>query len=363
MTTSIMRTNNSDEQLIVICEANSDVGFGHFFRCLHLADSLRNSYGINAYWVGNITPSLVGLLHERNQQHIFTSNFDNAITEAQSLNAHAVLCDSYQLAESHIQQLRHKFKVCIVDDFGTSALAYADTVINFTVSAPRYNYAAKQQLLGPRFFLCDEALNRVRKRRLNQTEFNVDKINLLIAIGGHDRLSMGPYIADLFLLDNKYAVTLLGPYSSVKSNKKLLHFNRSNDMPSLYKKADLVVSGGGLIKYESAYCGIPNIVVAQTPEQFSETIEFEAVNLCHAVGHHATKMCDLGTNPSSISDKEDKHDAFSWSTQELLDTADKALRERKQLVKASKIHFEDDATARAAEVIYNEHFARESAGE
>ena len=363
MTAYSTQTNNSAEQLIVICEANSNVGFGHFFRCLHLVDSLRKEYGINAYWVGNIVPSLVEFLRQRNQQHIFTSHFDKAIIKARSLEARAVLCDSYQLSESHIQQLRHKFRVCIVDDFGKSAFADADTVINFTVSAPRYRYGAKQQLLGPRFFLCDDALNQVRERRLNQTDEKCDKTNVLIAIGGHDRLSVGPYIADIFLSNNKYAVTLLGPYSSVKSSRKLQHFNRSNDMSSFYNKADLVVSGGGLIKYESAYCGIPNIVVAQTPEQFSETIEFEAFNLCHAVGHHATKMCDLGTNPSSISDKEDKRDSFSWSSQELLETADKALRERKQLVKASKIHFENDATARAAEAIYNEHFARESAGE
>ena len=75
MTAYSTQTNNSAEQLIVICEANSNVGFGHFFRCLHLVDSLRKEYGINAYWVGNIAPSLVELLRQRNQQHIFLSHF------------------------------------------------------------------------------------------------------------------------------------------------------------------------------------------------------------------------------------------------------------------------------------------------
>ena len=359
MTAYSTQTNDSAEQLIVICEANSNVGFGHFFRCLHLVDSLRKEYGINAYWVGNIAPSLVELLRQRNQQHIFTSHFDKAITEARSLEARAVLCDSYQLAESHIQQLRHKFRVCIVDDFGKSAFADADTVINFTVSAPRYRYSAKQQLLGPRFFLCDDALNQVRERRLNQVDIKCDKTNVLIAIGGHDRLSVGPKIAETFLLDSKYTVTLIGHYSSVKSDKNLLHITRSNDMASLYDKADLVVSGGGLIKYESAYCGIPNIVLAQTPEQFAETLEFEAAKLCHIAGSAPTDADLVAQSPAASATLKTASTTISWSPQELLKTADKALSSRKKLIQATKKHFENNATAKTAKVIFNEHFTQE----
>jgi len=182
---------------------------------------------------------------------------------------------------------------------------------------------------------------------------------VLIAIGGHDRLSVGPKIAETFLLDSKYTVTLIGHYSSVKSDKNLLHITRSNDMASLYDKADLVVSGGGLIKYESAYCGIPNIVLAQTPEQFAETLEFEAAKLCHIAGSAPTDADLVAQSPAASATLKTASTTISWSPQELLKTADKALSSRKKLIQATKKHFENNATAKTAKVIFNEHFTQE----
>lgn len=346
----------STNRLIVVCEANSNVGFGHFFRCLHLVDALRTIYGISSYWVGNFDASLSELLSDRGYFKVDAVDIDGAIAQTLSLSARAVLCDTYKLTEEHTKKLHQQFKVCVIDDFGNTSQSSVDTIINFTVAANRYKYTAKQQLLGPRYFLCNNALDRVRKIHLSQAEKARETSNVLIAIGGHDRLSIGPHIADILSLNKQYGVTLLGAYSSLTNIKRYQHIIRTQDMASLYEKADLVVSGGGLIKYESAYCGVPNIVVAQTPEQYAETLAFQNANLCYAVGSAATAVRSI----SLVNEvEENDHSAFNWSSQELIETADKALKERKHLVQASCTHFEDNATARTAAAIFDEHYAQE----
>lgn len=99
-------------------------------------------------------------------------------------------------------------------------------------------------------------------------------------MGGYDRQNIGLKIANSL---NKYipelTITLLGRYSE-STQGKVNHITNTDDISRLYQKADLVISGGGLIKYESAFCGIPNIVVAQTEEQWQESQAFEKYRLC-----------------------------------------------------------------------------------
>ena len=53
----------------------------------------------------------------------------------------------------------------------------------------------------------------------------------------------------------------------------------------MFRDADLCICGGGLIKYECAYLGIPPAVISQTPQQHKETLAFTAEGLGFNLGY------------------------------------------------------------------------------
>ncbi len=59
----------------------------------------------------------------------------------------------------------------------------------------------------------------------------------------------------------------------------------TSNIEEVYKKVDLVISGGGLVKYESAFCSIPNFSLAVTKEQDDETTLFELNDLTYSIGN------------------------------------------------------------------------------
>lgn len=270
--------------LRVLCNANADVGYGHFFRCLFLVNEWQRLTSQSAQWFGDIDDHL----------HIHCASvnkhdWETAILQVSRSTPSIVLCDSYLINERHVSDLAMHNKVIAINDFGEFAFGNALAVINFTVSANGYAYTSKHRLLGPQYFLCHPSLDAVRAQNIDSdTPFEIASGNILIAMGGFDRHQIGEQLAmrlgKAFPAAN---ITLLGKYADVPNCslpanvETIAHTDR---MDRLFQRANLVISGGGLIKYESAYCGVVNVVLAQTDEQMQESQQFKALNLCETYG-------------------------------------------------------------------------------
>ena len=48
---------------------------------------------------------------------------------------------------------------------------------------------------------------------------------------------------------------------------------------NLYECVDFVINGGGLTKYKSGYCLLPNCAISQTSEPHLDTIDLAHANL------------------------------------------------------------------------------------
>ncbi len=339
------------DSLVILCDGNKKVGLGHFYRCLHLAHSLFKQFNISILWIGNIDNEQIRYLKYIGHQFDYSNNFDCSVSRITSLSKRLVLVDSYLLTLAHLDVINKHHELCVIDDFGSLDLSSTSTAINFTVDASKYNYKAQTNLLGPQYFLCDSRLDNVRDKNIEWHQKTEEKLRVLIAIGGHDRLTIGPKVASLFAHSKTTEVTLLGRYDLIPNKHNIKSIDFTNNIPSLYHHTDLVVSGGGLTKYESAYCAIPNVVLAQTSEQYNESLSFAKSGLCFTVG--ASKVERLSTSKSA-----NVH-PFNWSVQELFDKADKAIQTRKALVTASRHHFRNSSTHSVAKTIYRKHFLGE----
>ena len=336
---------------VILCDGNEKVGLGHFYRCLHLSHTLFRKFNIDILWVGDIADEQVQYLKSIGHQFEHRENLSSSVTYVSSLSSKLAIVDSYSLTSTHLEILSKYHEVCVIDDFGLIDSSEASTTINFTVDATNYTYNSQTNLLGPEYFLCDERLSSVRRKNLEELQKPLKKSRILIAIGGHDRLNMGPELALLFAQLNKADITLLGRYdqSQAINSPNINSITFTQDMSLLYHQTDLVISGGGLTKYESAYCAIPNIVLAQTQDQYDESVSFEEKGLCFTVG--TSKVDRLETT-------ETESPSFNWSIQELLNKADEAIRKRNSLISASKRWFRTNSTLNAAETLYKKTLSR-----
>ncbi len=196
-----------------------------------------------------------------------------------------VFWDSYELTQTQLDWLaKQPFQVACFDDFHTLDLGGMDLVINFTVGAVAMGYDAKRSLLGSHYLPVRPELVPIRECNLSRP-VPVPR-NLLVLMGGSDRSGLRPkllpVLADVFpqasityLSDEPLAGFDQPPFHSVPFRLEVEHY---------YEPADLVISGGGLAKYEAAFCAIPNATFSQTRDQQSETDQFAALGLTLDLG-------------------------------------------------------------------------------
>ncbi|GEM_PF-1659455 len=283
--------------LAVLCNANADVGYGHFFRCLYLVNEWQRITNQSVRWYGDIDDAL----HEHCSV-IINVPWQDAISHVNAISPGTLLCDSYMLDDNVVDTLAQHHKVVVIDDFGDHLFPAAEVVINFTVAGAQYPYKSQRRLIGPDYFLCDPSLDAIRNRNLFEKErievhqnamwqnkrLDVESARFLIAMGGFDRHQVGGHLA--IQLGNSLPqskVILLGKYNDELVSslpKNVEHIPYTDSMNELFKCVNIVISGGGLVKYESAYCGILNVVLAQTDKQMQETQQFKTLGLCEPYG-------------------------------------------------------------------------------
>lgn len=264
----------------VLCDANNEVGYGHFFRTKYLVNTLETYRDWQWLWCGNLT----GYMQHQVTHHQPYKDVIEAVKALQDEPAGVVICDSYQLQAEDYAKLSTSHTVIAFDDFAPHPYADVFCIINFCVAAPSYNYQAQHQLLGPKHFVTHPRLGIAQQFKQQQSKQQQPRsLRILIAIGGFDRFDIGRRLAEAFVSNRTNAqtgthVTLLDRAVAPSSLYKVISF--CDHMPELYQQADVVISGGGLTKYESAFLHIPNVVIAQTAAQFTESALFAELGLC-----------------------------------------------------------------------------------
>lgn len=327
--------------VVIRCNANASTGYGHFFRTLHLARALSPSSSIEGIeFLGDFDATVQAIAGDYGFACQPGSGDLLASVDRQHLKPQSILIlDSYALDEAYLNEIRpHCTCLVVIDDFNERTYPQADVLINFCLKAPSYAYQSGKNLLGMTYFLCKPELESVRRRN-QYTPVAEQPKQIAVLLGSCDPHNLTQAVVEA--LDGVFQETRIVTLDRLASrvHEKPLRHNQWQVQPfsphieKLYANTDLIISGGGLVKYEAAYCGIPCGSLANTEAEAKETQGFSAAGLVY----------DLGRAEAFSAS------AFRQHCQKLAEH-DLRAQQRQTMLK----HFPDNATQKVAQHILKE---------
>lgn len=327
------------------CDATAPIGFGHLSRCIALAEAFRLS---------GIRSTFAGLFDAPARDQIAASGFD-CVDLPGPVNSEAadrqfvdmmmkepatfIVVDSYRTDENYLSSLKAPgCAVVVLDDFRALETYPCDVVLNFTWEAGSLGYPdGPLLLLGPGFFPARRQLVELRPRSLERQRRGAIR-NLLIAIGGADPKRVAARLVRILRKDHSGICLRVIAANEADLADELTGFASGSlvlpRQPHLAEQllwADASITGGGLIKYESGFMGVPAAAISQNEGQAGETRALTRAGL----------VFDLGL-------AEDRSDEDLASTVDRF-FADNALRDG--LAARMRETFPPDPSAHAARAI------------
>jgi spore coat polysaccharide biosynthesis predicted glycosyltransferase SpsG len=280
------------------CDATADIGFGHLSRCIALAEAFRLS---------DVRSTFAGLFDSAARDQISVSGFDR-IDFADPVNTNAderqqlsdimtkesasfIIVDSYRANESYLSNLKALGAIVVMDDFRALEAYPCDVVLNFTWEASRLGYPeGPLLLLGPEYFPARRRLVELRPQSINRQRRGRIR-NLLIAIGGADPKRIAARLVGIVreghagirlrvIAANE--ADLADPLRGFAPGSMVLP--RQPDLSEQLLWADACITGGGLIKYESAFMGVPAAAISQNEGQAGESRALTRAGLVFDLG-------------------------------------------------------------------------------
>jgi len=270
-------------RFIFQCNANESCGLGHFMRCLNIAVALKTASHKNLIiFNGNFNALAQQKLSNHNFQAINSHNLDG-FSDA------TLILDDYCITQDDINFIKTKVKTFIkIDDFNQFDLSGLDLIINFRSCAELEDYSNKNTCLGLNYFPFKKPLIDIRKNNLNKLSIEVS--NIVIFIGGSDLSGLGQKVLNLlvecvthkniYLIDKSCDIKK----SYISNHNKVTILPLRDKIEDLYQIADVFITGGGLSKYEVAFCCIPNASISQNMGQDEDTQILAKSNLTYNLG-------------------------------------------------------------------------------
>lgn len=310
-------------------------------RCFALAQSWKEAGGSAAFVLAQGVSEIEGRLKQEGffVHHIATrpgSEEDAALTAelAGSLGASFVVVDGYQFDGSYQKALvdagRH---LLFIDDYGHTKIYRADLVLNQNIYANECLYSDRDRktglLLGPDYVLLRREFWCWRGWRRSNPE-RVGKI--LMTLGGSDpdnvTLKIIDALQDIDAGDVKVVVMAGGGNSHVDSlmaasaasmiPMELLK-NASN-MPELMAWADIAIISGGTTSYETAFMGLPSLIVTIAENQIPVAEKMAEIGAAVNLGWHADLTCDdIRRAFEDLTESRTSRDSLSLKSSELVD--------------------------------------------
>ena len=262
-------------RFIFQCNANESCGLGHFMRCLNIAVALSTINRQNLIiFNGRFNDLAQKKLKNHNFQAIYSQSLDG-------FSDVTLILDDYSITQDNI-------KFSKIDDFNQFDLSNLDLIVNFRSCAELEDYSNRNTCLGLNYFPFKKPLIDIRKNNLNKISIEVS--NMVIFIGGSDQLGLGKKVLNLLLecVTNKN-IYLIDKSCDIKTSYISNH-NKITVLPlidkieDLYQLADVYITGGGLSKYEVAFCCIPNASISQNSGQDEDTQILAKSNLTYNLG-------------------------------------------------------------------------------
>lgn len=319
------------KKILIRVEANKDVGLGHIYRCLLLAN----------YLIDHDIKFIISKNSEIGIQKLQDSNFpfqtfanENEVFEIiDEFKCSLLINDILDTKFTYIKKCKEKnIKIINFEDLGSGA-TLANAVINDLYAKkhdkPNHYWGSSYYSIRNDFLLADKY------------SFKSKIKNVLILFGGTDPSNLTEKLLKIvnktiYSSINFTCIVGLGysNYNKIKEEFK----NHTNinivrdvkDMARFMSNADLAFSSQGRTMYELAFIGVPTILLAQNKRE-----------LQHEFGYLNNGFINLGLGSKVKSSTIEQ--TFNWLS--------KSPDIRKQLIKHMKINKLDSGIERVLDII------------
>ena len=283
----------SQKTILLRVDASEKLGLGHLMRSIALAQGLKKK-SVHPFFIikeakeADLIADYGFDLQKISQKLNFKEDALRTMDIAAQLNAHAVIVDlSHQSnVVDHINFVEYfrtlkkqGMTLIVFDDYKKIDFAVDIHIIPYYgAEATDYHFSDKTKpLLGLDYFIFREEF--IKEDTVLRT-IKKSGHNVLVSMGGSDPANVTEKIVESLSDINKsmpltLKVVLGGGFNSLRY-KTVLHqiqklytygtcdvIENAKNMPELMLWSDVVITGGGLIKYEAALTGSPNIIISQ----------------------------------------------------------------------------------------------------
>ncbi|HVL68437.1 MAG TPA: UDP-2,4-diacetamido-2,4,6-trideoxy-beta-L-altropyranose hydrolase [Vicinamibacterales bacterium] len=273
--------------LIVRADGSAAIGMGHVMRCLALAEAWIDRGG-RATFIGRFGAAGASRLQSAGARvvNVPASHPDPAdlaaITDAVRADQAGrpwVVIDGYHFDSTYQQNVRAVgARVVTVDDTGANQHVAADILVNQNVNAERLPYAAgpgAEVLAGAAYVMLRREF---RQRARSPRTFPSAARNVLVTMGGGDPDNVTGMVLDAIngaSLPGAAVKVVIGMANPHRDSLQAIARAARNvepvidpaDMASLMEWADLAVTAAGSTSYETAFVGVPSIMIITAANQ------------------------------------------------------------------------------------------------
>jgi CMP-N-acetylneuraminic acid synthetase/spore coat polysaccharide biosynthesis predicted glycosyltransferase SpsG len=252
----IARRRLDQGTVIFRLRANTEIGSGHIYHCLQLADELADQR--LHFLLRDCDPFVYRLIEENGYTHRTETDLAEDLSALRGPEGNVVVNDVLDTTEREILiQRSGGFRVVNVEDLGPGA-KLADWVVNALY--PVSNGAAGHVVTGPEYTTLRSEFFHLPRREPRR-----DPERILITFGGTDPGSLAARCARLLVdrVDAEVRVVLGAGAQTERFPEKAVVLPHVRSMAAEMLASDLVITAAGRTVYEAAAVGTPVAVLAQ----------------------------------------------------------------------------------------------------
>ena len=320
-------------------DVGSDVGVGHFMRCVALGQELKKKYVTSFFLINNLPLPIKKKCEDEGfvaKSIIFENGGDKdaryLVNFCKEVGSKLVVIDGYRFGPNYLEIVRSAgIEILFIDDLGSNKFIPSDYILNQNITINNSDYKANegktQLLLGSKYILLrKEFLDfKLVKKDLSNAK------NLLITLGGSDKENVSLFVLqsldkDFFDLIN--VTVILGPmnanYQEIndkfgKMNNISIRQNVKN-MAELISHSDIVITVPGVTIWEMLFFSIPTITITVSENQKNNATELNKKGAIISLGNYAEiSHSDITESLKILCDSEKKRKELSIRASEVVD--------------------------------------------
>jgi len=296
------RADEITRQALFRCDGGSSIGFGHIFRCLALADQLREQFGFGVTFAmakdKNVFVSVqkagykVDLIDYEKEEE----SLDQLV---KSINPDVLILDSLtELDNRAIDSWREEGLLVVTVDDPTNKRLSAD--LAFYPPVPQvqemnWDGFTGELLSGWQWVILRQGFIDCRNKRSSD---QTGKPAVLVTMGGSDPkgLTLKAVEALEVLNQNLRVIILLGPGFTHKeqieaklecSQLQYRVYENHSEPGCLFATADLAVASFGVTAYELAATGVPSVLLGISEDHALSASVFESAGIGINLGFYS----------------------------------------------------------------------------